>query len=156
MENQNADVKLVLEEMRRQFDMGLRTGELLDQKAGAFLVAAGAVIVLAMGQQAGASPWWAQALTVLVAVSYLVAVVLALVAIRTSTYKAQISTDWHDLEQRLFNETERNATLVMISTYIETIEHNRAQNNRKVRLVDWGLRISSATVVLTMLLVMVT
>ena len=35
MENQNADVQIVLEEMRRQFDVGLRTGELLDQKAGA-------------------------------------------------------------------------------------------------------------------------
>lgn len=156
MENQNADVRIVLEEMRRQFDMGLRTGELLDQKAGAFLVAAGAVIILAMGQQTGASPWWALMLTGLVAVSYVVAVVLALVAIRTSTYKAQISTDWHDLEQRLFNEIERNATLVMISTYIETIEHNRAQNDRKASLVDRGLAVSSATIIVTMVLVMVT
>lgn len=154
MENQNADIKLVLEEMRRQFDHVLHTGEILDQKAGAFLVAAGALIVLALGRQPVSSSPWVAGLALLVAALYAAAFVLALVSIRTRNYKMQIATDWETLNEYMFNETERDATLEMISCYIEAIEQNREQNRRKTRLVDSGLWVSAATAVLTIMLVM--
>lgn len=156
MENQNADVEIVLEEMRRQYDIGLRTGELLDKKAGAFLVAAGALIVLALGGQPVSSSPWVQVLTLLVAALYAVAFALALVSIRTRNYKTQIADDWETLDQYLFGKAERDALLVQISTYIESIEHNRQENNRKARLVDWGLWLSAGTAVLTIALVVLT
>lgn len=156
MENQNADVQIVLEEMRRQFDVGLRTGELLDQKAGAFLVAAGALIVLALGGQPASSLPWVQVLTLLVAALYAVAFALALVSIRTRNYKARTAGDWEALDQYLFGKAERDAILVQVSTYIEVIEHNRQENNRKARLVDWGLWLSAGTAVLTIALVVLT
>lgn len=153
MENQNADVQIVLEEMRRQFDHGLRRGELLDQKAGAFLVAAGALIVLAMGRQVGTLSGLAQILAVVIAVLYAGVFILAMASIKTRDYKVNISTDWDELTQRMFNETERDATLVMVSNYVEAIEWNRKRNDSKARWVDWGLWVSAATVVLTIVLV---
>jgi len=153
MENQNADVRIVLEEMRRQFDVGLRTGELLDQKAGAFLVAAGALIVLALGGQPASSSAWAAGLALLVAALYAVAFALALMSIRTRNYKMQIPTDWETLDQYIFDKVERDAILVQISTYIEAIELNRQENYRKARLVDWCLWLSAGTAVLTIALV---
>lgn len=156
MENQNADVKLVLEEMRRQYDQVLRTGELLDQKAGAFLVAAGALIVLAFGGQPASLSPWAAGLTLLVAVLYAVAFGLALVSIRTTGYKMRIAIDWAVIDEYLFGKAERDALLVQISSYIEGIEHNRQENLRKARLVDWGLWLSAVTAGLTIALVMLT
>lgn len=153
MENQNADVRIVLEEMRRQFDMGLRTGELLDQKAGASLVAAGALIVLAMGRQVSVLSGLPKTLAVAIAVLYAGVFILAMASIKTRDYKVNISTDWDELTQRMFNETERDATLVMVSSYIEAIEWNRKRNDSKARLVEWGLWGAAATVVLTIVLV---
>lgn len=155
MENQNADVKLVLEEMRRQFDHGLRTGELLDQKAGASLVAAGALIALALGGQPASSSPWAAYLGTVVAFLYAVAFGLAFVSIRPREYNLIITTDWQEIDTALFGKTERDAILAMISGYIERIDFNRQSNKRKADLVDWGLWVLAVTVVLTIVLVMI-
>lgn len=154
MENQNADVKIVLEEMRRQFDQVLRTGELLDQKAGAFLVAAGALIVVAMSRQAAPLSSWAAVVAVLLAFLYAAAFVLVLFSITTRGYNLPLDTDWEEIDRRLFNETERDANLIMISGYVTQIDFNRRINRRKARFVDLGLWLLMATVILILILVL--
>lgn len=155
MENQNADVKLVLEEMRRQFDHVLHTGEILDQKAGAFLVAGGALIVLAMGRRQFPMSPLATGLGLVVAGLYAVAFILILRSIQTRSYNQPLTTDWAEIDKALFNETERDATLTMISGYTTQIMFNQRLNHRKADLVDWGLRLLMATVVLTIVLVII-
>lgn len=149
-EENNADVKLALDEMRLSMEKSISAGDGLDQKVNTILVVAGMIMAVVTTLQISLSPgrslWFWILLAVAVAL-FILAVALVLRSSAPHTYKLPIAAEWSVLDSRLFNKPEREVILVLLSGYIEQITHNEELNKSKARLHTASFRILIATIV---------
>jgi len=156
MEESNIDVRLALEEMRFNMKQSLDAGDALDQKLSQILAASGAVLALVTALQLTLSStqsdlYWA---VFLVAVGlYVFAVFLALIGASPQSYRLAIASEWEELDKQIFGKLERDIALILLSGYVDQIQHNRNINRRKANIYRLSLIVLPLTVTLLVVLV---
>lgn len=142
-QDSNADVLLALDEMRTSWQHTYTTSDALDQKASFLLTAAGIIIALVAAlsldlAKVATSP--VKLILLLIALGlYVVMIVMAILTLLPALYSGPIKPDWGALNEFVFNKSERDAVLSMLSGYINVIEGNKASNDRKAKFVQFGL-----------------
>lgn len=158
MADENLDVKLALEEMRFNMQQSLSAGDALDQKTN--LVLAAAAVVIAVGttlqislEMNRSDLYW---MILLLSIGlYLAAVGAALWGSRPQTYRLAIASDWSELNRQLFNKSEREAILALLSGYVDQIQHNQRINAVKAKRLQFSLLVLALTVPLLISLVFI-
>jgi len=148
----NTSLRLTLEEMRLAMDQRMRSGDAIDQKANLLLGAAGLVLVLATSLspfRATRPTWYWIGMAVAFAL-YMIVVVATLATSWPRIYRLPVAADWKDLDESLFNKSERDALLVLISSYVEQIPYNGRINQSKARRLRIGLVLLPAIVAIVM------
>jgi hypothetical protein len=155
---ENADVKLALEEMRLNMDQSLSAGDAIDQKVNLILVASGLILGMVYTLQISLDPnrsnlYWG---LLLVAFGLYIAVVaLSLWLASPQPYRMAIASDWNELETQLFGKLERDAIRVLLSGYVEQIQHNRKINRTKAAAFRLSVLCLLATVIVMTVLVII-
>ena len=135
MENTNLDVRIALEEMRRDLQQSLDAGDTLDKKLNQILVAAGSILALVSVLKITLDPnqsnlHWL--IFIIVVGLYAISIISVLVASGPQSYLLPISTDWEELEEHIFGKPEREVILTLLAGYVDSIQHNDKVNDRKV------------------------
>jgi hypothetical protein len=151
----NADLKLALDEMRLNMQQILNNGDLLDQKVNNLLGVAGVVLAIGSTLQISLSPdrsvvYWG--ILIFTIILFLVAFGLIVFSSKPHIYHFAISSKWEDLDKHLFNVEEREALLTLLAGYVDQIGYNEAINRRKARLHTWSLILLVLIVVLLVVL----
>ena len=137
MDDQNADVRLALEEMRVNMDTVMSAGDAIDQKVNALLAAAGLLLVVISAQlpsfTSSHAPLFGVVLAFIV-VFYLSSVLVVLFVSRPKEHRAAISSTWNELDAQLFGKSERDAILALLSGYVDQIQHNEETNKHKAKI----------------------
>ncbi len=154
--SENQDLKLALDELRLHMAQTLQAGDALDQKINNTLSAAGLIIAITSTLQISLSPnasnlYWA--ILIVAIVLYITAVVLALIGMKPQVYKMAIIADWDELDERIFGKSEREALLVVLSGYVEQIDHNNEINRKKAKIFLWNLGVLAVMVLALLSLV---
>lgn len=127
--------RLVLEELRRSYDILSRSSDTLDRKAGTFLAGAGLITALFGALQiqgfAKSQAIDSTVLLILALGSFLALVFLCTSALWAKAYRIPIPSDWKVLDLRLLQKPMRAALRTMISSYVEHIPFNRDLNGKK-------------------------
>jgi hypothetical protein len=138
----NADARIALEEARLLMQQINDASNAVDQKANVLLGAATLVVTLVPALQisikgfpATSARTWA---LVAALVLYVVMLVVAVVAILPRRFIGPIRADWKTFDEFLLNETERSATLRLLSGYLTQIKVNESVVARKARWVSFG------------------
>lgn len=150
----NPSHTLALEEMRLEYQQVSQSSDVLDNKASAMLGASSLILgLLGVLQISAAAPsLYLQIGKAVIAVLYLLMLWLTIKAIFPRTFHAPIQADWSVLSEHLLTKNERDATLKLISGYVEQIEYNKTINEKKSRNIEWSARIFGAIILLLMLL----
>lgn len=130
----NADVKLALEEMRLNMQSALASSDVLDKKLASLLVA---VVVAAVICATFHIEWFTFPLVVPGSLC-LLAIVLAF-AVRPQKYNRAIASDWEALSESVFDKSERDAILSLLSGYVDQIQHNRKINQQEAMIFQFCL-----------------
>jgi uncharacterized membrane protein len=155
MEDKNADAKLALEEMRFNMEKTLEASDALDQRVSIVLAAAGLVLTLATPLQITLSPnrsdlYWAVLLSTIGL--FIVAFALALWGASPKEYRLAIASTRKELESRLLDKSEREAILVLLSGYVEQIQHNQRVNSCKANILRFSMLVLLITILALMAL----
>jgi hypothetical protein len=155
---ENADVKLALEEMRLNMQQSLSAGEALDQKVNLILVASGLVFAVATTLQISLNPsrsdlYWAVLIGVICL--YIASVALALWGAGPQPYRLPLASDWDELTRVILGRAERDALTQLLSGYVEQIQHNRKINRTKAAIFRICLAILLVTVLTLVVLVFI-
>lgn len=147
---------LALEEMRQMYQQVSQAGDALDNKASSMLDNASlilglfGVLQITLFKQ-GQSPLY-QIMLALIVILYLLMVALSMNAITPRIFRTPIKADWDVLSEHLLIKKERDATLKLISGYVEQIEYNKVQNERKAKRVQWAMIIFFTIIFLLLVL----
>lgn len=153
--DENADVKLALEEVRFNMQQVLSNGDVLDQKVNNLLATAGIVLTIASTLQISLSPdrsdlYWG--ILIFAIILYTVAVGLIVFSSKPYLYHFAMSSKWGDMDKHLFNLKEREAILNLLAGYEAQIGYNEAINRRKAKLHAWSLLLLLIIVVILIVL----
>jgi hypothetical protein len=151
MNDNNSDVKLVLEEMRLNMEQVLHAGDRLDEKLNQILVGSGAILALITTLNLSLSfkqsnYYWA--VFFIAVVLYVISIFLALFGASPKPYHLAIAPEWKELDKEIFGKPERDAILTLLSGYVDQIEHNYKINQNKVKVYRLSLVILPITVIL--------
>jgi len=158
MSDENADVKIAVEEMRWQMEHVLNAADALDAKVNIILVVAGLAIGLATTMQISLTPdksnlyWVVLILTILL---YSIAVWLGVSLAMPKAYQMAISREWEEIDAQLLNRSERDALLSLLSGYTTQITRNEAINAEKSKLFKASLICLAIVVVLLFVLIII-
>jgi len=154
----NADVKLALEEMRFNMEQILNAGDALDQKINILLIAAGLLLAIATTLQISLTSnksdlYW---FLLLLAIGlYVICVGTALFSSSPKTYHLALSADWNELDKQVFGRAERDAILTVLAGYVDQIQYNEKINKHKANLYFFSLCVLGITLVILVCLVFV-
>jgi hypothetical protein len=155
MDENNADVKLALEEMRFNMEQSLNAGDALDQKVNVLLAAAGLLLAIATTLQVSlvanrSNLYW---FLLLLAIGlYAICVGVALFGSSPRSYHLALSADWSELDAHIFGRIERDAILSLLAGYVDQIQYNERVNKRKAGLYFLSLCILGITTVIVVCL----
>lgn len=158
MNDTNSDVKLALEEMRINIQQSFDAGDKLDEKLNQILIGSGAILALVTTLNLSlsydqSSIYWAFFLVAVLL--YVISILLALFGAGPKKYHLPIAPDWEELDEQIFDKSEREAILVLLPGYVDQIKHNRAINDTKVKIYQFSLAILPVTIILLVLLLVI-
>lgn len=146
--------EILLEELRRRYDLQIRENEVCSTKSSVVLAYLAAVGVVALGFTEGFATGWANrdyaviCLWLASSVSYLVAVVACVVTFRSRTLFAPLAVEQEEVEFYLSQE-RTDLVLQILSQYSHVVLRNARELKRKR---TWFSVTVAATVVFTLLL----
>lgn len=156
--NENLDVKLALEEMRLTFKMIYDNGDVIDQKINMILIAAGLILGLTTSVNISFGITNSLLYWIIFAVAfslYLFTIVGVLIGAKPTTYHLPIAAKWEVLDQNIFDRSERDAILSILSGYVDQIQYNKAINKRKANIFLLSMISLILSVVLILMLVLI-
>lgn len=130
----NATCRLILDEMQRSLDQTFSASDSLDQKANLIIAAIALILTIFAPALATLSKQGLAAITLAI-----ICVGLSAFAIRSREYRSPLAADWNELDQHLLGQSEGEALSVLISGYVDQINHNEELNRRKARFLDFAL-----------------
>jgi hypothetical protein len=157
-EDANADVKLALEEMRRNLQQSLDAGDAIDRKLNSILVASGAILTLIGALKLSISGnhsvlfWTIFFITIGL---YTLSIFLVMLGASPKHYKMPIASEWDELASSIFGKSERDVILKLLSGYVTQIPINRKINQEKARYFSFSVLILLVIVILLLLLVII-
>lgn len=155
MEESNLDVKLALEEMRISLKQSLDAADAIDQKLNSILIASGLIIALVTTLHISIFPNHTILTSIILSTLiflYILSIFIAMWGASPKDYKLPISSEWSVLDDSIFGKQEREAILILLSGYVDQIQHNRHLNSIKVKQFKVSLIILLVVVILISIL----
>lgn len=153
------NLKLALEEMQSLYSWGQEASDELNNKAGTILGSASLILSLITTLQLTLSgtnqPWFYWLGLGIVFLLYLAMIILTLLTMFPRTYTTPIKASWEVLNEHLFQPTEKQALLNLISAYKNHIKANKVIGAQKAKLVMWSTILMALLVCLLVLLSLV-
>jgi hypothetical protein len=155
-ENKNEELRIALEEMRRNLSQILDNGNSLDQKVSIIVAITGVILAIFSTLQLNYSQnhtiyFWI--ILVLSYITFISAVSLSLISIMPKQYKLPLGSKWENLDKYVFNKPEKELIMTLLSGYCDVINENENINKCKGRFHVASIILIIVTIGLLLLLV---
>jgi hypothetical protein len=128
--------KLVIEELRRSFELNDNSSNVLDQKANSILSNTSVIIGIFMTLHIAIINYpktiyyWIGIIVLMML--YFMLVLLCTSAFWPTDYKRPIKINWETISMDILDNKKKNIPERLISSYINSINYNKLKNERKV------------------------